>query len=49
MPLGEQHELIRDSVRKFAREQLRPNAARWDRESHFPREELKRLAPAGGK
>ena len=47
MPLGEQHELIRDSVRKFAREQLRPNAARWDRESHFPREELKRLAAMG--
>ena len=47
MPLGEQHELIRDSVRKFARERLRPNAARWDRESHFPREELKQLAAMG--
>ena len=47
MPLGEQHELIRDSVRKFARERLRPNAARWDRESHFPREELKGLAAMG--
>ena len=47
MPLGEQHELIRDSVRKFGRERLRPNAARWDRESHFPREELKQLAAMG--
>ncbi len=47
MPLGEQHELIRDSVRKFARERLRPNAARWDRESHFPREELRQLAAMG--
>ena len=47
MPLGEQHELLRDSVRKFARERLRPNAARWDRESHFPREELKQIAAMG--
>jgi alkylation response protein AidB-like acyl-CoA dehydrogenase len=47
MPLGEQHELIRDSVRKFGRERLRPNAARWDRDSHFPREELKQLAAMG--
>ena len=47
MPVGEEHELIRDSVRKFARERLRPNAARWDRESHFPREELKQLAAMG--
>jgi len=31
-----QHE-ISGSVRRFAQEQLAPNAARWDREKHFPR------------
>ena len=41
MMLSAQHEMIRDAVRKFAREQLAPHAARWDRENHFPREALK--------
>src|SRR6266576_3829767 len=39
-----QHEEIRQAVRRFAQEQLAPNAARWDREKHFPREALKGLA-----
>jgi len=42
-----QHEEIRQAVRRFAREQLAPNAARWDREKHFPREALKGLAAMG--
>jgi butyryl-CoA dehydrogenase len=45
--LGAEHELLRDAVRKFARERLAPNAAKWDRESHFPREELAALAGMG--
>jgi butyryl-CoA dehydrogenase len=45
--LGAEHELLRDAVRKFARERLAPNAARWDRERHFPREELAGLAAMG--
>src|SRR5690349_9920531 len=47
MPLTEQHRMIRDAVREFAREQLAPKAAQWDREKHFPREELKGLAALG--
>ncbi|HEX2531549.1 MAG TPA: acyl-CoA dehydrogenase family protein [Burkholderiaceae bacterium] len=47
MILSEQHEMIRDALRAFARERLAPNAARWDREHHFPREELKELAALG--
>ena len=47
MALGEQHELLRASVRKFARERLAPNAAMWDREKHFPRAELKAIAAMG--
>jgi butyryl-CoA dehydrogenase len=47
MPLSAQHDEIRDAVRRFAREQLAPNAARWDREKHFPAEALKALAAMG--
>src|SRR5438309_3453356 len=42
-----QHEEIRQAVRRFAQEQLAPNAARWDREKHFPRGALKGLAGMG--
>ena len=42
-----QHEEIQQAVRRFAQEQLAPNAARWDREKHFPREALKGLAAMG--
>jgi len=38
---------IRDMARKFAREQLLPNAARWDQEAHFPREELAAMGRLG--
>jgi hypothetical protein len=38
---------IRQAVRRYAAEQLAPNAARWDRESEFPREALKGLAAMG--
>jgi butyryl-CoA dehydrogenase len=47
MALGEQHDLLRASVRKFARERLAPNAAAWDREKHFPRVELEAIAAMG--
>ncbi len=47
MSRAEQHEMIRESVRRFARERLWPNAARWDREKHFPREELAALGAMG--
>jgi len=42
-----EHAEIRETVRRFAREQLAPNAARWDREKHFPREALQGLAQMG--
>ena len=47
MALGEQHRLLRESVRKFARERLAPNAPRWDREKLFPREEVAALGAMG--
>jgi butyryl-CoA dehydrogenase len=47
MILSEQHEMIRDAIRAFARERLAPNAARWDKEHHFPQAELRELAALG--
>jgi alkylation response protein AidB-like acyl-CoA dehydrogenase len=47
MVLTEQHEMIRDALRAFSQERLAPNAARWDREHHFPKDELKELAALG--
>jgi hypothetical protein len=47
MPLADHHQSIRDSVRRFARERLAPNAPRWDREKHFPRAEVAALARLG--
>jgi len=47
MLLNEEQQLVRDTMRAFAQERLAPNAARWDRESHFPREELAELGALG--
>jgi len=47
MVLSEQHEMIRDALRAFSQERLAPNAARWDKEHHFPKDELKGLAQLG--
>jgi len=45
--LTEEQEMIRDSVRAYAREQLAPHAAQWDREATFPREALAGLGRLG--
>jgi butyryl-CoA dehydrogenase len=47
MLLNPDQEMIRDAVRDFAREQLWPHAARWDRERTFPREAHQGLAALG--
>ena len=47
MTLAAHHQQLRDTVRRFAREQLAPNAARWDRDKHFPREQVTALAAMG--
>jgi alkylation response protein AidB-like acyl-CoA dehydrogenase len=39
--------LVRDTMRAFAQAELAPNAARWDREHHFPRAELAALGELG--
>jgi butyryl-CoA dehydrogenase len=47
MLLSQEQTLVRDTLRAFAREQLVPHAARWDRESYFPRAELRALGEVG--
>jgi butyryl-CoA dehydrogenase len=39
--------MVRDAVRDYARAELWPNAARWDKEHYFPREALQGLAALG--
>ncbi|MBI2727579.1 MAG: acyl-CoA dehydrogenase family protein [Polaromonas sp.] len=47
MILTQDQEMIRDAVRAFAQEQLWPNAAKWDKEHHFPKDVHKGLAELG--
>ncbi|NML60561.1 acyl-CoA dehydrogenase [Massilia sp. RP-1-19] len=47
MILNEEHQMIRDALRAFSQERLAPNAARWDKEAYFPKDELKELAALG--
>ena len=45
--LTEDQTLIRDMARKFAEDRLKPNAARWDEEKHFPVEVMREAAELG--
>ncbi|MBP7081408.1 MAG: acyl-CoA dehydrogenase family protein [Rhodocyclaceae bacterium] len=47
MILTAEQEQIRDTLRTFAREQLAPNAAEWDKHATFPREALRQLGELG--
>jgi butyryl-CoA dehydrogenase len=45
--LSDEQRLIRDTLRDFAREQLAPQAADWDRNATFPGDALQDLAALG--
>jgi alkylation response protein AidB-like acyl-CoA dehydrogenase len=45
--LTEDQILIQDMTRKFAEERLKPNAARWDEDKHFPVDALREAAEMG--
>lgn len=47
MFLTEEQQMIRDSARAFAREQLAPQAAAWDKNHTFPKAALAELAKLG--
>jgi butyryl-CoA dehydrogenase len=44
---SEEQLMIRDAARDFAREQLKPNAATWDREHAFPTEAIRQMGELG--
>ena len=45
--LTEDQDAYQRTAREFARDRLLPNAARWDEERHFPRDELREAAALG--
>ncbi len=45
--LSDEQRDIGDLVRKFAQNEIAPNAERWDEESYFPREIMRQLADLG--
>ncbi len=47
MLLSDEQRLIRDSVRDYVQSRVAPFAADWDRDSHFPAEQLKEMAELG--
>jgi butyryl-CoA dehydrogenase len=47
MLLSPDQDMVRDAVRAFAQEQLWPNAAKWDKEHHFPKDVHQGLAALG--
>ncbi len=47
MKLTDEQRLLRDTAREFARRELAPYAAKWDREPRFPKEALAELGRLG--
>jgi len=47
MLLSEHHRAVQDAVRAYVQENIAPKAARWDRDHHFPKDELRGLAALG--
>ena len=47
MRLDDDHLAVQDAVRGYVQDRIAPNAARWDKAAHFPREELQGLAALG--
>jgi butyryl-CoA dehydrogenase len=47
MLLNDDHRAVQDAVRTYVQERIAPNAARWDKEHHFPKAELRGLAELG--
>ena len=47
MKLGDDHLAVQDAVRGYVQDRIAPNAARWSKDAHFPKEELQGLAALG--
>ncbi|MGN6528765.1 MAG: acyl-CoA dehydrogenase family protein [Burkholderiaceae bacterium] len=47
MHLSDDHRAVQDAIRTYVQERIAPKAAAWDRDAHFPKEELRGLAELG--
>ncbi|HEY0856021.1 MAG TPA: acyl-CoA dehydrogenase family protein [Albitalea sp.] len=47
MLLSEDHRAVQDAVRAYVQDRIAPQAAQWDRDGHFPKDELRGLAELG--
>jgi alkylation response protein AidB-like acyl-CoA dehydrogenase len=47
MLLSEDHIAVQDTVRAYVQDRIAPQAARWDKDHHFPKAELAGLAKLG--
>jgi alkylation response protein AidB-like acyl-CoA dehydrogenase len=47
MILDDDHRAVQEAVRSYVQAEIAPHAARWDRETHFPKAELQGLAALG--
>ena len=47
MILDADHIAVQDAVRGYVQDRIAPQAAQWDRDSHFPKAELQGLAALG--
>lgn len=45
--LSQEHEDLRAQIREFAESEVKPYAFTWDRENHFPREVVEKMAEKG--
>lgn len=44
---SEEHEQLRAEIREFAENEIKPYAFQWDRENHFPRDVVEKMAQKG--
>jgi alkylation response protein AidB-like acyl-CoA dehydrogenase len=47
MLLTEDHRAVQDAIRAYVQDNIAPRAAAWDKDHHFPKEELRGLADLG--
>jgi butyryl-CoA dehydrogenase len=47
MLLSDDHRAVQDAVRAYVQDMIAPHAAQWDRDCHFPKEQLRGLAELG--
>lgn len=47
MLLSDDHRAVQDAVRAYVQDRIAPHAAQWDRDCHFPQEQLRGLAELG--